>query len=538
MATRLGKTIDIVTTDGRYTALRANDPVWSGFLPDADIVAKDKEYVVSKSVSRAIDSQWDAYNRFLEYLDGIAFVEFSTPVTRFDSLPNVSNIVCTENELIINNRIRTPITDRRIVTRRDALARREGYLGEILNRTDLGVAAIVQSGSTTEVKCGLSRLYETDTVSDSGENVSYVHWAIITYNDPSEMVYLDEIDRIAYILNLPEGFEMWVPVRDLPTSPLSAAQQRSMRIEHTTRAGRAEYVTGNPLLSPDGSAGKEYEDVTMQSLFWPAIKGVQMQAVMNRVLPDKMDVSTMPKYYLYIYGAIRLASLTAYQSPPDGGVYDIGGIVWSDVIPAFEMYSDGVVESGVSGRVSLGHIEPAKCSPEMCYRLRMSDGLRFMAENLVSADMGGQPGRESHYEYKNSLPKARLTVADRMALLLPSDVDLAEVGLEGVVTGHFKPKARNVLQHHVNLTIKRFYDAQNPTNRNRKRVREEMGIEDDTTLGEVLVDETTPAIANLLLLSLLNWLATHPSHKNRQKAAQLAEELDAELSAIPPDAYE
>src|SRR5690606_36822915 len=68
-------TIEIVTTNRRYKALRVDDPIWSGFLPDADVIGSDKEYHVSEEVSQAIDTQWDAYNRLLRYLNGIAYIE-------------------------------------------------------------------------------------------------------------------------------------------------------------------------------------------------------------------------------------------------------------------------------------------------------------------------------------------------------------------------------------------------------------------------------------------------------------------------------
>ena len=512
MASNSGKTIDIVTTNGRYTALREDDPIWSGFLPDADIIKNLKEYHVSESVSAAIDSQWDAYHRFLEYLDGIAFVEFTAAYSK-RLVPQTLELVVSEANSVTVNGTRILSKNREIVTRREALTRRDPsvWMGA---RSGLGAGVIVVDRSEVEVRCALAYSHSVKL----GDPMTLY---IIIYDEPDAMVYLDEIDKIAHILNLPEGFEMWVPTRDLSTGTRAEARVRKERIAHTIRAGRAQYVTGVPILPPDDSARKSMDDVTMDSL----LKRVYDRGVLHRL---DIEVDSIPRYFMYTLGTIRLASLTGYQSPP-GGLYDIGGVVWSDVIPAFKMYEDDVVEQQSSDKQLPRYLHAPGTSILGAY---MTDWLRFMAKSLVSSELGGDPGIDPRYAYKNSLPRARAIINDRMALALPPDVDPNVVGLSSIL-GDDKPiNMLNSLQRTVNLVIKRFRDAQDASNPHYRRRRAEMGITDDTELGEVLLNETSPAVANILLLSLIHWAETHPNMAARTSVPQLIEELDAALASL------
>ena len=93
MTSVASKTIDIVTTNGRYTALREGDPVWSRFLPDADVLGNDKEYLVSEEISEVLDSQWAAYNRLLAFLDDIACIEYKGDASCYPRVDDIYRAV-------------------------------------------------------------------------------------------------------------------------------------------------------------------------------------------------------------------------------------------------------------------------------------------------------------------------------------------------------------------------------------------------------------------------------------------------------------
>ena len=187
-------TIDIVTTNGRYTALREGDPIWSGFLPDADVIKNDKEYLVSESVSRAIDSQWDAYQRLLTFLGGVACVEFKIPYMETEpcegSYRNRLKLEQDGSGLFLDRDVGWTVRSGKCVTRRELLELESygpWYDASVTNYMEL-LEYTAPDGSVVLLEGVIFSL-----LSDDSEQCG-----CLVYSKPSELVYYDEVDRIAH----------------------------------------------------------------------------------------------------------------------------------------------------------------------------------------------------------------------------------------------------------------------------------------------------------------------------------------------------
>ena len=329
MAELPSNTIDIVTTNGRYTALRENDPIWSGFLPDAEILGNDKEYLVSESVSRAIDSQWNMYMKLREYLDGIAYVEFNTnslKLLRGVDLccPHTYLTRIDEHHATVSDRQTYPIWRLRWMTRSHMLEEGASAAESWRFHASLSVGEIPHLASrTTEVseiyghwyttynwnRCARDWFDPNEWMSgNSDSNVDMFSLLLTARSSPEHLIYSDTVNRIGYILNLPDGWEYWVPIRGHHTTDANSRQER---IHHAIKAGRVARQlgtlarTGSVRMS--GALGYYYGECL---------------SIQEEMSEDLMD---------FLHGAYHLATLSDFRDLTWDTAH-LAGFVWDDIL--------------------------------------------------------------------------------------------------------------------------------------------------------------------------------------------------------------
>lgn len=320
MASDLRSTIDIVTTNGRYAALRQGDPIWSGFLPDAEILGNAREYIVSKEVSEAIDSQWDAYNRLLAFLGGIGYIEYKGKRDAYDVNASGIEFNSSTHRLSVLGRRHTVVKK----YTRSELLRNPTHGGRIMKKMFRGVRMSGESSEwvaygegKSETHCKYALYIHND---ESHERFTPSYVGITIYGKPDELVYYDEVDRIAYILNLPEGFEYWVPVRGvLLNSAVRPEVARRDRIAHTTRAGQIANLA-TPICIEAGDVQTSEFGVMRGQKYWRYLAD-RLQGL-PRWLGDVSD---------FLAGVTHFASLVGCGNSPHSRLSDVEETMWGDV---------------------------------------------------------------------------------------------------------------------------------------------------------------------------------------------------------------
>ena len=494
--------IVIVTTNGRYTALRENDTIWSGFLPDAEVLGDDKEYYVSESVSEAIDSQWDAYVQLLAYLRGMAYMSFDSevqPVTLTgEATPGLVTIDYTFSTYTTSPVTVYPITDLRHPTRTNMLAEgvTERWKGIIFDTWSSNRLIYTTPDDVMEFEGSMymTRSYYSPSRSLVTSAPPYLQ-VFIPHNSPDELVYYDQVDRIAYILNLPEGFEYWVPVRGvtshLTTNPKIAQRER---IRHTTRAGAVARQFGlrsGALTGGDGEVMWRYYDDLSRS------DGITTEPWYTEEIGD------------FLYGAYHLASLSGFRSSPCGPVTDIAGIVWNDiyhVLSAVTSLSESLSTS----------------PPNICAMAAMFTQGSYLAE------------------WYERVTLARVLGA-RIVASYPADVNPIEVGLSKIVTGKYTPITDDMTPSQK-LAISTVQEAVRSARDNLgQRVRtssyhkfwSDYFIFNPAKVGQVrtlaqLLHHISPDMIPRLASSLRHWLVAQPrSTKRRTEVEAFLADLEA-----------
>jgi len=378
MAVTYSSTIDIVTTNGRYKALREGDPIWSGFLPDASITKNNKEYIVSESVSAAIDSQWEAYNRLVAYLDAVGYicVERATRDSKISDDILSRAVTYTRRELL-----EKPTSSRWLTS---STADRS-----IMN----GCHYVMYRGLGTRV-------------------------GIVVY-DPTKLVYYDEVDRIGYLLNLPDGWEYWVPVRGIsPNHTNNPEVTRRDRIRHTIKAGRIVQPITKEIEIESGPQELD-RSVIYSQLNWSHYEN---------------HVGTLPDWFGgvrdYLTRVAHLATIAMHKNAAHHGPSDRCGIVWDDVhyVLSTRQYSE--------------------CVPRYTrYTIRVPP-------DIGTAFVGG------YSPTKQRIDPVPLPLLGLVALYdiesCPDDVDIVDIGLSKIITGDHA-QTRRPIACVVEQLIQRYY---------------------------------------------------------------------------------
>jgi len=480
----------------RFVVQRENDPVWSDFLSKASISEKDKEYRVSEEVSRVIHNQLRAYSDFMNYLDGVAYVEFKCSSMAIPRARGRERMILTADQFIVGDGVAKTISDRVIVTRRQAL-KTEAIAARdtlILGIVESGPVDVVMDGRVERVKCVITR------DADVTHNIR-----LIAYSDVKDLVYLDDIDEISQILNMPKGWQYWVPTRNISSSGPGEEHDRRKRIAHTIEAGRVQLEREIPFFLPEYVG--EPSETDIGKLPYCALSNTNLHGAIDEAVALKMLDQCM-----YTYGAIHLASLSAYMPHSSPGLYDIDGIVWSDVILAWDIIKGcyDMTKEGICGRD--GH--PSVLRTTLLYKTALL---------LVSADVGGNLDESFTYVSKPAIIRARRIISERLAGCLPKTTNPLDIGLSKIITGSYADVTDNALQRMVDSLIAKYHGDKRGS-----RYDIVAAPPVGRTLGQYLFDETSSRIAETLYKSLTEWYFAHRNGDHPRLAAtiKLAEELD------------
>ena len=411
-ASHASETIEIVTTKNRHTVLREGDPVWSNFLPDASIIRDDSEFHVSELVSKDLDAQWDAYNRFLTYLEGIAYVRFTTnhditPQARW----SLSTIIVRKAEKIVTvDNVERSITNLQAPTRRATLYVDPDHLDPEY-AVESTMVYVTPSGSislngalyrywcsTIRVMSGMSGV---PGMSVAATDIDIIHYTFIPHVNPNELTYYDEIDRIVYILNVPENWQYWVPVRGVPPDrPSDLARDRRDRIEHTRRAGI--FTRERAHMLGRGYSVNELTSRLPKSYYEDLVEGQRGDTIRGPEWTEDLKS--------YLYGAYHLASLSGFRDSSYVGMYDAAGFVWDDILYYMDLQG--------------GSFLP----PD---RISTRSRIYVIASSLV---LGPGPMAPT----SASVPRSWIAVTGaRVIASYPEDVDPVGIGLGRIVTGRY-----------------------------------------------------------------------------------------------------
>jgi len=137
----------------------------------------------------------------------------------------------------------------------------------------------------------------------------------VVFDDPHDLIYSDEINQIGYMLNLPERWEYWVPIRNVVTVQ-EREQKRKDRLLHTMRVGQCVL-----------ELGYSYDTASINLL--------------QRITAIRLSIASnvCSEITQYIDGALQMSRLSGFKSPDSGGIYHCGGILWDDMLHAMRTLS-------------------------------------------------------------------------------------------------------------------------------------------------------------------------------------------------------